>query len=157
MPFVFVILGLLLIVVAVRGTHGDAFKLLQDEFSGQKSFVVFAAAIMILGAVAYIKPLRPVALPMILLVFLAMFLGNKGGFFKQFNDAIRSPSSPAKTPDSVNIGGTGSGVTVQPDGSKTVPAFPSLGPFSPSVTLPELPKPGDWSRFREGVFKFLGF
>jgi hypothetical protein len=95
MPFVFLVFGLLFLVIAVRGTQSAAFKLLASEFSGPNSFVPWAAAILILGAIGYARPLRKPADAMIGLVFLGMILTNKGGFFSQLNAAIRNPVAPA--------------------------------------------------------------
>lgn len=97
MPFVFLVIGLLLLVVAVQGTQGQAFALLKNEFTGNNNFVVFASAIAILGALAFIKPIRPIAMAMIGLVILGMILANKGGFFAQLNNALRNPQAPSST------------------------------------------------------------
>jgi hypothetical protein len=95
MPFVLIILGLLLLIVAIRGTQGDAFSLIKSEFTGTNSFVVFASAIAILGALAYIKPFRPIGFAMIGLIVLGMILTDKGGFFAKLNDALRNPVAPS--------------------------------------------------------------
>jgi hypothetical protein len=97
MPFVFLIIGLLLLVVAIQGTQGQAFALLKGEFTGSNSFVVFASAIAILGALAFIRPIRPIAMGMIGLVILGMILANKGGFFSQLNNALRNPVAPSSS------------------------------------------------------------
>ncbi len=95
MPFVFVVIGILFLVTAIRGTQGAMFTLLKSEFVGSNSFVPWAAAIFILGALGYSKTVRPVADAMIGLVFLAMILANKGGFFSQLNNQLRNPVAPA--------------------------------------------------------------
>ena len=105
MPFVFIILGLLLLIVAIKGTQAQLVILLKSEFTGPGSFVPFAAAIIILGAVGYIKPVKPVADGMIGLVILAMILGNKGGFFSSLNKGLANPVAPAP----VSSGGAGAG------------------------------------------------
>jgi hypothetical protein len=95
MPFVFIVLGLLLLIVAFNGTQGALVALLKSEFTGPGSFVPFAAAIMILGAVGYIKPAKPIADGMIGLVILAMILGNKGRFFSAINTGLSNPVAPS--------------------------------------------------------------
>lgn len=97
MPFVFVVIGILFIVVAVRGTQAQMFALLKSEFIGQKSFIPWAAAIFILGAIGYAKPIRPISDAGIGLIILVMVLGNKGNIFATFNQALANPVSP-KTP-----------------------------------------------------------
>jgi hypothetical protein len=93
MPFVFVVMGLLFLVVAVRGTQDTLFSLVKSEFTGSGSFIPWAAAIFILGAIGYAKPVKPIADAMIGLVLLAMILNNKGGIFKQFETQIANPTA----------------------------------------------------------------
>ncbi len=95
MPFVFLIVGIVLLIVAVRGTHSQFFSLLKSEFTGSNNFLVWVMAIAILGALGFIKPIRPIALGMMGLVFLVMILKNGGGFFSQFNQQIANPVAPA--------------------------------------------------------------
>jgi len=97
MPFVFVIIGLLLLVVAIRGTQNDAFTLLKSEFVGAHSFLPWAASILILGAIGYARPVKPVADALILLVVLVILLKNGGGFFARLNDAIAHPTAPSQS------------------------------------------------------------
>lgn len=138
MPFVFLIVGLLLLVVAVQGTHKQAFSLIKSEFSGANSFLIFAAAFIILGALAYIRPIRPIALGLIGLVLITLILANRGGFFTQFNNAIRNPIAPdVPAPAAVDpTKGSGAG-TVAPGSSlpgyEGVPKTPFFyGPVNPS-------------------------
>ena len=119
MPFVFAILGILFLVVAVRGTQGAAFTLLQSEFVGKNSFVPWCAAIFILGAIGYAKPVKPAADAMIGLVILSMILTNKGGFFAALNTGLRSPVSPAVTPAATSFTPAGSALAA---GSSLQPA-----------------------------------
>lgn len=95
MPWVFLIIGLVFLVSAIRGTESAMFALIKSEFWGSNSFVPWVAAIVILGAIGYAKPVRPAADAMIGLIILVMILANKGGFFTQFNSAIRNPVAPA--------------------------------------------------------------
>src|SRR6185437_6406490 len=96
-PFVFVIIGLLLLVVAIRGTQNDAFTLLKSEFVGAHSFLPWAASILILGAIGYARPVKPVADALVLLVVLVILLKNGGGFFARLNDAIAHPTAPSQS------------------------------------------------------------
>jgi hypothetical protein len=95
MPFVFLFLGMLLLVTAIRGTQGDLFALLKSEFVGKSSFFPWAAAIIILGAIGYIRPIRPISDALIGLVILVIILANKGGVFAQFNTALSAPVTPS--------------------------------------------------------------
>lgn len=96
MPLVFIVLGILFLVVSIRGTQGELWDLLKSEFQGQNGFVVWASAILILGFIGYWKRIRPVSDAGIGLIFLVLILSN-GGFFAKFNQAIRNPSAAAVT------------------------------------------------------------
>lgn len=95
MPFVLIFLGILLLVVSIRGTQGDFFSLLQSEFAGSNSFVVWASAFIILGLLGYIRPIRPITHAFLVLLLLVLILTNGKGFVSQFNAAIRSPVAPS--------------------------------------------------------------
>jgi hypothetical protein len=94
MPFVFLIFGILFLVVAVRGTQDAFFGLIRDEFTGPGNFVVWVLAIIVLGALGYIRAIRPVADAFVGLIILAMVLNNKGGVVTQFQQAVKNPVSP---------------------------------------------------------------
>lgn len=103
MPFVLLVLGLLFLVVAVRGTQDQFFALLKGEFTGTNNFLVWVLAIVILGLIGYLKPIRPVAHAMIGLIILVMIIANKG-IFAQFNNAIRNPTASAAPSQPAAIG-----------------------------------------------------
>lgn len=98
MPFVLIAFGLLFLVVAVQGTQGSLFTLLKSEFVGTNSFIPWVAAFIILGLIAYIKPVRPVAHAFMALLFLVLILTNGTGFFAKFNQALANPVAPAVDP-----------------------------------------------------------
>ncbi len=93
MPFVFVVLGIGFVVIAIRGTQATAFNLLEKEFSGPNSFVKWALALLILGGLGYIPVIRPVTRALLLLVLLVIFLRNGTGLFAQFNRAVANPTA----------------------------------------------------------------
>ena len=130
MPFVLLILGMLFLVVAIRGTQGTFFTLLKSEFVGNNSFVVWGAALVILGLVAYIRPIRPAIQALMGLILLVIFLANKGGVFSQFNNAIRNPATiNAPTSGGVATDITGSGVGANTGGLLgTLNALTGSGP-----------------------------
>ena len=94
MPFVLLALGILFFIVSIQGTQGSLFSLLKSEFVGSNSFVVWAAAFVIIGLLGYIKPIRPITHAFLVLMLLVLVLTNGKGFFSQFNSAIRSPIAP---------------------------------------------------------------
>jgi hypothetical protein len=147
MPFVFIIVGLVFLVTAIRGTQSDMLGLVKSEFVGKNSFIPWASAILILGALGYVKTIRPVTDGMIMLVVLAMVLANKGGFASALNNQIRNPIAPA-TPSAGGFTPAGaamaSGVTLQPATANADAASFAQGQTigelaSPSVTTPAVP------------------
>lgn len=92
MPFVFLVAAIILIVAAVRGQASNMASLLK----GESGFVSWALALIILGALGYIKPIKPVVHAFTVLVIVVLLLSNKG-FFSQFNAAIKAPA-PTSTP-----------------------------------------------------------
>lgn len=130
MPFVFLILGVVLLIIAIQGTHAQFFSLLKSEFTGSNNFLVWIAALAIIGALGFIRPIRPIALGMMGLILLVIILKNGGGFFAQFNQQIANPVAPATG------SGSGSGFSL-PSLFTTVPGNPaSLAPGAAS------PQPG---------------
>lgn len=154
MPFVLVIVGLLFLVVAIRGTQGALFSLVKSEFQGTNSFIPWAAAIFILGAIGYVKTIKPVADGMIGLVILSMLLANKGGFFTQLNAGLQNPVAPAATTNqsvvpsvtqaASQLGGASGGSQIP---NTSVPGSPNSGlPYvpTPGPVLPGSPDSGFW-------------
>jgi hypothetical protein len=102
MPFVLLLVGILFFVVALQGTQGSLFSLLKSEFVGTNSFVVWAAAFVIIGLLGYIRPIRPITHAFLVLMLLVLILTNGKGFFSQFNAALRSPVAPASAASSTS-------------------------------------------------------
>jgi hypothetical protein len=94
MPFVLLAFGILFLVIAWQGTQQDLFALLKSEFVGKNSFLVWIAAILILGLAGYIKPIRPVTHAFMVLILIVLVLANGGKVFANFNAAIRAPTAP---------------------------------------------------------------
>jgi hypothetical protein len=89
MPFLFIILGLVLVVAGVRGTvvtQGNTeglYPLLLGDLTGSGSFEVWIIAILIIGGLGYIKDFEGLSRAFLALVVLVLFLSN-GGFFQKF-------------------------------------------------------------------------
>lgn len=111
MPFVFLVVGIGLVVVAIRGTQKDAFALLQSEFAGPNSFVKWALAIFILGGLGYIPVIRPITRAMLLLVILVIFLRNGTGLFAQFNQQVAAAGTTQVSGTATGSGGLFGGLT----------------------------------------------
>ena len=115
MPFVLLAVGILFFVVAIQGTQGSFFTLMKSEFTGSNSFVVWAAAFIIIGLIGYSRPLKPVSHAFLVLILVAMILANGKGVFANFQSALANPVAPAAT-------GTGSSMLASNVSLLTSPA-----------------------------------
>lgn len=102
MAFVFLIIGAVILISGVRGTQDDLFKLVQGDFdpslqqAGQSSFIPWVLAILIIGAVGYVKQLRSLSHGFMALVIIAMIIKAykvNPNIFQQFNSALGINSS----------------------------------------------------------------
>lgn len=102
-----IILGLVLVDVAVRGTYQNAggvsatdgqglIPLLKNDFEpGAKgNFLAWFAAILIIGAIGYVPQLEPIANAMLVLVILVLLISN-GGFFAKLQQSVVTPQQTA--------------------------------------------------------------
>lgn len=101
MPIVFIVIGILFLVVAIRGTQGELYDVLKSELTGSNNWVVWASAIVILGLIGYWRRARPVTDAFIGLIFIVLVIANKG-FFAKFNQGLRAPSTAQGTSGSVD-------------------------------------------------------
>lgn len=153
MPFVLLGVGVLFLVVAVRGTQGDFYKLLKSEFAGSNSFIPWIAAILVLGLAGYIKPIRPVTHAFIVLIILVLILANGGKVFGQFNDAIKSPVAPSTSPPAPAGQGlqpASAPVTAKASGPAPLASAPGSGASYVPALLEEMFGGGPGAGFGEG-------
>lgn len=122
MPFALIAIGLILTIAGARGTQGTLFNLLKGDFTGNQSYLWWALSIVAVGAVGYVKSLRPLShgfLVLILIVFVvAQYKGGKD-LFKSFIDQVRAGTTnvPATTAANDNAGEGGTGGSVFNSGS----------------------------------------
>jgi hypothetical protein len=83
MPLVLLLLGALFLTAAIRGKQDLLFATLKDDFTGPRNFFYWGLSLFIIGALGYIKPLRPISNSFMVLVFLILMLSNRG-FFDKF-------------------------------------------------------------------------
>lgn len=95
MPFALLFIGVVLAIAAYNGTQGVLSSQLKKDLSGETGFVYWIAAIMIVGAIGYIRPMETVSRSFLALILVVMFLVN-GGFFTQFNAALKSAGQGAE-------------------------------------------------------------
>lgn len=90
MPIFFLAVGILLIIVAINDKMPELGGLIKEDFQpsgGAPSFTAWIIAIFVIGAVGYVKSLKPVANSFLVLIVIVMLLSNKG-FFDKFTQAI---------------------------------------------------------------------
>jgi hypothetical protein len=80
MPLVFLAIGVLFLVSAVRGTQDSLFSLLSDDFTGKNNFLLWIVAIAFIGALGMVEDLRKLSNAFLLLVVVVILLSNKGFF-----------------------------------------------------------------------------
>src|SRR6266704_530859 len=102
MPFALVIIGLIMVVSGVKGTHIALGTQLRSDF---QPFVVWMAAIGAIGALGYIPEMRRLSHYFMALVIIGMALSNRG-FFTKLNEAIKlGPEAPPAAPKAANAPG----------------------------------------------------
>ncbi len=119
MPFILLLFGAVLVVTGIRGTHDDLWELVKGDFTGggdyskNKSFGLWIAAIVVVGSVGYIKPLRGFSVAFMSLLVLVLFLSNKG-VITQLQGFVNNPApgTPANSNDKTGF---------------NIPPIPSIG------------------------------
>lgn len=125
MVLVAILIGAILIVAAIRNTQGALFNALATDVP---AFVVWAAAIIALGAIGYIPGLKPVSRGLLALVIIVIVLRQYQQIIAGFQGAVSSGAS------------TGSASTGSASGSAS--AAPSVASSVSSVATPA-PVPGN--------------
>lgn len=92
MPVALILMGIILLVSALKGTQRDLFALLKDDFSGSNNFFVWVLAFVFIIAVGYAKPLRPLSNAFLGLIILVLLVQNKG-FFPSFLAQVKAGTS----------------------------------------------------------------
>jgi hypothetical protein len=94
MPFVFIIIGIVLLVSGARGSSSDLLTLVKGDLTGSNNFGYWILSILVIGALGYIDDLRTVSRGFLVLVIIVLLLnedkqsGTGGGFFSQFQAAF---------------------------------------------------------------------
>lgn len=91
MVILLLIVGVILIVVGLNGKVDEFTGLIKSDFTSDgevASFPVWVMAIVLIGALGYSKTLKPISNAFLVLVFLAIFITNKG-FITKFVDTVK--------------------------------------------------------------------
>ena len=113
MAFVFLLVGLVLVVSAARDTQDQLSTLVKGDFTtttGKPGFLYWILAVMAVGAVGYIPKLEKFSNAALALVVLALFLNkNNRGFFSQFQQQLAAGTQPQAAATPSTLGSTDSG------------------------------------------------
>ena len=90
MSFALIIIGLFLLISAIKNTQGSLFTLIHGDFTGSNNFIFWLVAILIVGAVGYIERIKPVSNAFLVLIVLALFLKKGAPLFTTFTSSIAS-------------------------------------------------------------------
>ena len=134
MPFVFIFIGSVLLIAAVRGTHQNLYALVKRDFTGPNNFIYWVVAILIIGAVGYVQKLKPISDAFLILILVVLFLKRGEGFFDMFTKQIGATQNPSSSSIGVSqpgISGSGGGVVVSSGGAGV-----SVGSGGVGVTFP---------------------
>lgn len=112
MPFALLLIGIVLVVAAVRnttgilwnGNPGTSFKGIKGDFTGDNNFTYWLASILLIGAIGYVKPLQPLSRVFLVLLVVVLVVSH-GGLFDKFNQQVFGGTLGTSTP---TLGGAGS-------------------------------------------------
>jgi hypothetical protein len=96
-PIFFAFAGTLLVVSGVRGTTTQLVTLLKGDFTGKPNYFEWLIAIVLIGAIGYIKELATISRLFMVLVLIGILFANKG-FFAEFTQGTQASPLPASTP-----------------------------------------------------------
>jgi hypothetical protein len=94
MPFVLVIIGAILIIAAVRNTHGELAAALETDIPG---YAKWAAALFGVGAIGWIPGFQGISRMLLALVVVVLVLTNYRQILAGFT-ALASPPQAAQAP-----------------------------------------------------------
>lgn len=102
MSFALLIIGIVLLVSAIRNTQAGLVAVLRSDFTGPNNFTYWVIALIVIGAIGYVDKLKPLSDGLLVLIIVALFL-SKGGFFNQFQSALKTTTG--KTGLNLNLPG----------------------------------------------------
>jgi hypothetical protein len=95
MILILLAIGAILIVAAIRGTQGQLAAALGEDVP---AYVVWAAALLAVGALGFAPPLRPASRLLLGLVLLVIVLNNYQSILAGFADAASGTGTPEASP-----------------------------------------------------------
>lgn len=93
MTLVVLAIGIVILVASLRGTHASLFEAIGTDVPG---FVVWAAAIVSLGAIGFIPGLKPVSRGLLALVVVVLIFQNYQNILAGFAEVATPPKTDDK-------------------------------------------------------------
>ena len=128
MILIALVLGIVIIVAAIRNSQGALFSALGTDIPG---YVIWAAAIFAVGVVGYIPGLKNVSRGLLALVIVALILNNYQKILAGFQSAWQNPTPAAPTPGTSASGVGGSPASGALDAALGNPNGISLNNLAP--------------------------
>lgn len=97
MIFGLLLMGLLLMSVALKGTEHELGQRLQMDLLGQDGFIVWIFAILAIGALGYVPGLETASNYLLALVMVVVLVRN-GGVWSQLQNALQMASGAGPAP-----------------------------------------------------------
>jgi hypothetical protein len=125
-PFVLAIVGAILVIAAIRNTHGDLATALETDVP---PYMVWAAALFGVGAIGWIPGMRGISRMLLALVVLVLVLANYKEILGGFTSLASAPApTPAPaTPAAQYASATGQATLPGPGGVTGQPSAASGG------------------------------
>ena len=105
MPYAFIVLGLLMIVTGARNTFRQFGAQVAGDFTGPGNFTYWIASLGGVGALGYVRVLRPFSIAFMTLIVIALILARQGLFPKLTEALAAGPKAPNPVPATPSPGG----------------------------------------------------
>jgi hypothetical protein len=107
MPFLFAIIGLLLIVVGFQNTYKQFGTLVAGDFTGTNNFIYWIISIILLGSIGYIKPLQTLSRALLVAILVGLiFRKGNANIFNSVLGQIQSGTATTDTTIGANVAGS---------------------------------------------------
>lgn len=103
MAFWLLVIGVVIIVAAIRNSQGALFTAIKTDVP---DFVVWAAAIIAIGAIGYVPGLKPVSRGLLALIIIVLILRNYSNIIAGFKAASTQTSGTGGTAASGSTSGS---------------------------------------------------
>lgn len=137
MPLALLFIGILAVIVAIKGNYAQVAQQLTSDFSGSAGFIPWVAAIVIIaivGKAANVPNASKMFIALIILVYLFANSSSGSGIWSQIQSALQNVSAPAAS-DAGAAGNEDAQAQVTQSGSAGTNSGGLAGlPISASVT-----------------------